>query len=84
MRAVFGNDGAGVARKERRGAVRLNRFTLGIASFVLAAVFLAFDIFNINFMFGRTSVSIYPVIVFAGLGVVLFASRREPKRPQRG
>jgi hypothetical protein len=56
------------------------RIVIGVASFVLAALFLALDLFGFGFTLGRTTVSVYPVILFAGLGVVLIASSRRDRR----
>jgi hypothetical protein len=57
-----------------------SRVIAGTASFVLAALFLARDLFGFGSTLGWTTVSVYPVILFAGLGVVLIASSRRDRR----
>lgn len=62
--------------------MKRSRVVLAIGSFAVALVFLLLDLFDVNLMLGQTRVAIYPVALFALIGIVLLVRPLLDRRPQ--
>ena len=54
----------------------LLRFTIGILSLILAALYFLFDVSTIEILAGRTHIMVYPGVFFLGMGILLVGFSR--------
>ena len=52
------------------------RFTIGILSLILSALYFLLDVSTIEILAGRTHVTVYPGVFFLGIGILLVGSSR--------